>query len=449
MPIPEATRQTASHPGQRNIAILAGSGLLPIEIAEALERAGCTPHIVAINGSADDRLARWPITRVGIAQVGGMIAAMSRAGCKELIIAGGTRRPDVLGLRIDFGTLRYLPDILGLMRGGDDSLLRRVVRFFEKRGLRVLGVPDVAPSLMAEVGLLGGVSPAGDHEAWIAAARHLLLALSPYDVGQAAVVNAGGVVAIEGADGTDAMLKRLAGRVDARGGVLVKLPKRGQEMRVDLPAIGPDTVRRATEIGLAGIAVGAGGTIVLGRAEALALADAAGVFVLGLPTDNPTVEPQRRLDERTLLPVSKRWPSPGQRQDARIGAAIVAILAAHGAGRLALVVRQHVLAVSDFAGMTDLLDRGRRIRPWGLRLLGRRGGVMAILPDPQHTLVAADVEAIAAARLAGVVVDGPLGTRVGAAADLHGLFAVRLAQAGSLAGEDVDPPAPMRTIDRG
>lgn len=448
MPTPEVISPIETPLNRRNVAILAGSGLLPFEIAESLERAGSSPHIIAIIGSADDRLARWPMTRVGIAQVGGMIEAMTRAGCRDLVIAGGTRRPDVFGLRVDYGTFRYLPDILGLMRGGDDSLLRRVVRFFEKRGLRVLGVPDVAPGLMAEAGLLGGVALAPEHASWIASARSLLLALSPYDVGQAAVVNAAGVVAIEGADGTDAMLKRLAGQPQARGGVLVKLPKRGQEMRVDLPAIGPDTVRHAVEIGLAGIAVGAGGTIVLGRAEVVALADAGGVFITGLATDIRAAEPQRRVDERTLLPVSKRWPSPSERQDARIGAAVVAILAEAGAGRAALVVRQHVLAVSDWGGLADLLERGRRIRPWGLRVLGRRGGVLTVLPGPDQHLVAADLERMAGAQLAGVVVDGPLDARIGAAADVHRLFAVRIPGPDHPAG-DVTEAASIPAIDRG
>jgi DUF1009 family protein len=189
------------------------------------------------------------------------------------------QRPNLVGLRIDWGFVRNLPTVFALTRGGDDSVLRRVVRFFESHGFKVIGPSDVAPDLLAPVGLMSVRAPSPANDAALRRAAALIADLGRFDIGQGVVADADGIIAVEGVRGTDAMLRDLGpgGIADGRGrgGVLVKLAKPGQEMRIDLPTIGPETVRGAAAAGLAGIAVGAGAAIVLERRDVAEAADRA------------------------------------------------------------------------------------------------------------------------------------------------------------------------------
>ena len=169
-----------------------------------------------------------------------------------MMIAGTVSRPDLKRLKPDFGVVRYLPDILSMLKGGDDAVLTRLVRFFEKQGLTVKGVGDVAPELLAEAGIAHGVaeyaSVGTDHanDADVTLGFAVLDAVADLDIGQAIAVENGAILAIEGAEGTDRMLARIAtlpGR-DVAGGVVVKGPKRGQDLRVDMPTVGAETVKR-------------------------------------------------------------------------------------------------------------------------------------------------------------------------------------------------------------
>ena len=147
------------------------------------------------------------------------------------------------------------------------------------------GAHEIAPALLAPAGPFGSIAPSPEDERDIAHALALLAALGPFDVGQAVVVARGHVLAIEAAEGTDEMLKRCATLKQwgghNRSGVLVKAPKSGQELRVDMPAIGPRTVEFAAAAGLAGIAVGQGKVMIADQADMVSLADRHHIFVTG------------------------------------------------------------------------------------------------------------------------------------------------------------------------
>ena len=218
-----------------------------------------------------------------------MFRALDKNGCGDIVIIGGVNRPDFSNVQLDLDAIKTLPFILSLGKGGDDHVLSRVVRFFEEKGYRVHGAGDVAPELLAGEGVLGAKAPSAEDQADIELALGVVGALGRLDVGQAAVVAKGYVLAVEAAEGTDAMLDRCAelraaGRAGkrVRAGVLVKMPKPGQEERVDLPTIGPDTVAKAAEASLAGIAVAAGRVLMAERAATIAAADRHGLFLLGV-----------------------------------------------------------------------------------------------------------------------------------------------------------------------
>jgi UDP-2,3-diacylglucosamine hydrolase len=284
---PDASRAEGLAHADGPLAIIAGSGTLPSALADAASARGRAVHILGIRGEADGAIARFPHTWLKWGEVGKLFATLEEHGCRDLVIVGAVNRPDLANVRFDLGAIKNLPFLLSLGMGGDDHILSSVVRFLEGKGYRVHGAGDVAPELLAGEGPLGAKTPSADDLADIEAAFRVVEALGRLDVGQAAVVVKGHVLAVEAAEGTDAMLARCAA-LRKRGssrrsptGVLAKASKPGQEERVDLPTIGPDTIAHAAQAGLAGIAVAAGRVLIADRLATITAADQHGLFLFG------------------------------------------------------------------------------------------------------------------------------------------------------------------------
>lgn len=275
------------------LAVVCGGGNLPIEVARAAARQGRRVVLLPLRGSADPAaVSEFPHHWVGLGQFGRACRHAKAAGCRDIVMIGSVLRPHIRDLRFDFFTLRMLPRVMRMFRNGDDRLLSGIATLFEEQGLRVLGAHEIAPDILMPAGPLGGRLPSDADRADIARGLALLRATGPFDVGQAVVVSDNRILAVEAADGTDLMLERLAelrgsGRIRARqgGGVLVKAPKPAQDRRIDLPSVGPRTVDGVARAGLAGIAVVAGSTVVADPGRIAAVADSAGVFVVGIPAD--------------------------------------------------------------------------------------------------------------------------------------------------------------------
>ena len=268
------------------LAVIAGGGTLPAALAAAAAAQGRAVHVIGIRGEADAKISRFPHTWLKWGEVGKLFATLEGLGCRDLVIIGSVSRPDLANVRFDFGAIKNLPFLLGLGVGGDDQVLSSVVRFLEGKGYRVCGAGEVAPELLAAEGIIGAKAPSPEDRADIETGFRVVSALGRLDVGQAAVVVKGRVLAVEAAEGTDAMLVRCAelrkgGRRRGLAGVLVKAPKPGQEERVDLPTIGPDTVEMAARAGLAGIAVAAGRVLIADRDATIAAAGEHGLFLVG------------------------------------------------------------------------------------------------------------------------------------------------------------------------
>lgn len=271
------------------VAILAGSGELPLLLADRLRAAGRPHRILAFRGFADRALRARADALVGLLDIRGALAALDRWRPCALTLAGGVRRPSPAAALDAVAAMRNRDEIASLFRRGDDNLLRGVVAMLEERGHRLLGVRDLAPDLLAAAGALSARRPSPAESDAVTLGFRLLTDLSPYDIGQAAVVLGERVLALEGPEGTDAMLDRVRElrsrwrlRREVGGGVLVKSPKQGQDLRVDLPAVGPRTVVRAAKAGLSGIAVASGLTLILDRAGMTREADRAGLFLVGI-----------------------------------------------------------------------------------------------------------------------------------------------------------------------
>jgi len=266
------------------LGILAGGGSLPGQVAAAARAAGREVFLVGLAGHAEPEvLAPYPHTVLRMGAAGAILAALHGQGCRDLVLIGRVRRPSLVALRPDTEGARLLARVGRAAFAGDDGLLAAVIRVLGEEGFRVLGAQEVLEAALGPVGLLSRVAPDGPARADIARAIAVARALGAADVGQGCVVQQGLVLAVEAIEGTDAMLARAAGLArPGPGGVLVKLAKPGQDRRADLPTIGPDTLRAAAAAGLRGIAFEAGGTLLAERDALGGVADAAGLFLLGL-----------------------------------------------------------------------------------------------------------------------------------------------------------------------
>ena len=277
------------------VGIVAGSGLLPLDLAQRLTEAGTRPFLVLMKGEADrSDLQSWDHEELDLEDFAALAGILKRHGVTHVVMAGGiSRRPQISKLKPSLALLALLPKALAAFVRGDDGVLRSLAGTLEAAGILVVGAHQLVPDLLARPGPMTRLGPTKadwrDLDSALAAAR----AIGALDIGQGAVSIGGRAIALEGIEGTDGMLERVAalrthGRLAGRKrGVLVKCAKPGQELRLDLPAIGPATVEAAHKAGLAGIGVEAQKSLVLDYAGMVEKADALGLFVVGLTGESP------------------------------------------------------------------------------------------------------------------------------------------------------------------
>jgi len=272
------------------LGLIAGGGDLPLQIARHCQETGRPLFVVRLRGFADPSMEAFPGEVVGLAEVGRCIRVLKAAGCESICLAGNVARPDFAALKPDLRGMAMLPRLVLEARKGDDALLRAVLDEFRKEGFAIEGAHEARSDLVLAAGPLGRCAPTPAQQADIRRALEVARRIGELDIGQGAVVCDGLVLAVEAQEGTDAMLRRVAeevapalrGEAGRRRGVLAKAPKPIQETRVDLPTLGPATVRGAARAGLAGIVGEAGRTLVLEREAVIALADELGLFVFGV-----------------------------------------------------------------------------------------------------------------------------------------------------------------------
>lgn len=265
------------------LAILAGGGPLPGKIAAACRNAGRDVFIVAHEGITDpDAIADFAHKWVNLGAVQRTMTLLHHIGAVEVVFAGPVQRPSLTSLRLDGRAMKAIAK-WGRKALGDDKLLSLLVGEIEGEGFRMVGIDSILGDMIAPLGVMGDHAPDDAARADITIGCLVARTLGSLDVGQAVVVQQGMVIGVEAIEGTDGLLRRCVDlRREGPGGVLVKVKKPMQEVRADLPTIGPDTVASVYAAGLRGIAVEAGGALVVDRAQTVEAADTAGLFVIGI-----------------------------------------------------------------------------------------------------------------------------------------------------------------------
>ncbi len=270
------------------LGIIAGRGDLPVTLTQRATAAGRKVFIIQLKGFEEPRLDRYPGERMGLGQLGAVFSALRREQCTDIVFAGNVTRPSFSDLKLDARGAAILPKVISAARQGDDALLRVLLGEFERQGFNVIGSDDPQFGIVAPSGLISGPEPTAEAFADIQTGARIASHLGAFDIGQGCVVCDGLVLAVEAQEGTDEMLRRCArlapeirGTQDLRRGVLVKRPKPQQERRIDLPTAGPQTVILAAAAGLSGIALEAGGALLLDREEMQRCALETGLFIVG------------------------------------------------------------------------------------------------------------------------------------------------------------------------
>lgn len=281
---------TSGQDDRGRLAIIAGGGFLPVYLADAARAAGENPVIAVLKDEPPRDWSAYDHALLGVGDFAGFEALFDRYDVRRIVMSGSVRRrPEWREIRPTFLSLLKMPGVVRtLLTSGDDTVLKMVIGLLEVKGRRVIGAHEIAPDLLATTGPLGRNKPSEEDLKDIRQASRAADALGMLDVGQGAVSVGGRIVALEGAEGTDEMMARVASLRTAaristrRKGVLVKLCKPQQDLRADLPSIGVSTVANAKAAGLAGIAVEAGRALLLEREAAIAAADEAGLFIYGI-----------------------------------------------------------------------------------------------------------------------------------------------------------------------
>ena len=270
--------------GQRKLGIIAGGGSIPKKLIEFCKKNKRDYFVLAIEGNADKNLIddSVPHQWIRIGQAGTGFKRFHDEKVQDVIMIGTIRRPGFFDLMPDLRTTAFFAKI-GMKSLGDDGILRALVKEIESEGMAVKGVQEVLPEILVKKGILGKYKPDKQAEADIRRGIEVALELGKLDVGQAVVVQQGLVLGVEGIEGTDELIRRCGDyRRKGEGGVLVKLRKPQQDMRIDLPTIGPRSVARAKESGLRGIALHAGNGLIVDEDEVIRQADKEGLFVIGV-----------------------------------------------------------------------------------------------------------------------------------------------------------------------
>jgi DUF1009 family protein len=265
------------------IGLIAGNGDLPDKVIRQCINSNIDIFTILITDNKPASINKVPHVSMNIGSVGKAIKTFKDENVKQIVFAGGLRRPKLLSLNLDSGGVKLLARVTKARFNGDNKLLSTVIGFFEDSGFEIIGADEILEDALMPKGQLGKIKPEPRQKEDIKAGKELARSIGELDIGQSIIIQDGVVIGVEAIEGTDGLIERCKDlQAEKKGGVLVKVKKPKQDKRVDLPTIGPVTIMKAYENGLAGIAVEAGGALVIDREEVIRMADEYELFLIGI-----------------------------------------------------------------------------------------------------------------------------------------------------------------------
>lgn len=273
-----------THCNLPRLGIIAGSGNLPRDIIKACQAQKRSFYILAYEGQTDlETYQNLPHFKATLGKVGEAIDILKQMNVQELVLAGRFRRPSWFELKPDALAAKWLAKSARHIFG-DDSLLQVVLKNLEQEGFVIRSAEDiVGQKLLAPLGVLGQHQPNERDLLDIAQGVKVAKTLGLCDVGQSVVIQDGIVLGVEAIEGTDQLIMRCKDLKRAgEGGILIKVVKPYQDIRVDRPTVGLNTLHRLNEAGLKGLVIEANGVIVHQLTEMIELANQKGIFLMGI-----------------------------------------------------------------------------------------------------------------------------------------------------------------------
>ena len=289
------------------IGIIAGGGALPVALANYLEQKQQPLFVLALKGHADkhDFSDTVPLKEIRLGAIGKAFQLLKKNGVRKIVFIGSVKRPSFSEIRPDLKGLSFLAK-LSLKALGDDGLLRFVIKEVENKGFDVVGIHDLMPKLLVPKGVLTHQKPSKKDIVDIERGFSVAKILGKADVGQAVIVQQGIVLSVEGIEGTKALIERTKKlKRKGEGGVLVKTIKPQQDNRIDMPTIGPETVKSIFDAGLKGIAVEAGKVLLAEAEKTIELADKLNIFIVGV--HNGATNLKNETTEKTNKDIRKKY----------------------------------------------------------------------------------------------------------------------------------------------
>lgn len=264
------------------LAIFAGRGILPKMLIEDCLKKGRKFIVFQLEGeNYEIDYSPFNPMKLGYGEVEKFLAVIHENKIKNLIFIGGVTKPNFASLKVDKRGAVLVAKILANKILGDDAVLRSVIKFFEKEGLKILRIDELLDCVISVKSTLTQRAPTKENLADIALGVKAIKSFSNFDVGQSLVIAQKQIIAVEALEGTDEMIKRCAGlQVDyKKQAVLLKMKKKNQSSKADLPTIGVETIKNCAAAGISGIAIQASSTLVLHKEEVIKKADELGLFL--------------------------------------------------------------------------------------------------------------------------------------------------------------------------
>ena len=267
------------------ICIIAGKGDLPKMAIKKLQSEGEKFQLVLIaDQDYDDEIKNYSHQIFPFGYIGHFLKFTKKNKITKIVMVGSVKKPSLSALKFDKMGMLLASEILKQKLFGDDNLLSTIVNFFEKKGLKIIGIEEVIDNLLVEKGVLGNIKPNKGNFQDIEIGKNALKTTSDLDLGQSIIIQQKLIIAIEGLEGTDELIKR-SKKIHLDGGckpVLIKMKKKNQSKKVDLPAFGIKTVKNLVQNNFSGAALESGSCLIINRKEVVKYANKNGIFILGV-----------------------------------------------------------------------------------------------------------------------------------------------------------------------
>jgi hypothetical protein len=266
------------------IGVIAGYGDLPNEVLENIKNNGDESYFVSLKSITNVKptLATKHI-EAKITAVGKILNYFEQNKIKKVIFVGGLKRPSFTALIPDLKGAKLLSRLRNLKKAGDNSIFDAIFQFLQEEGFETVGIKEIAPDLLTTKGILGKVEPNIEQLDDIEYGFNIAKKIGELDIGQSIVAHQKTTLAVEGIDGTDALIDRCKKlHFGGKGGILVKVKKNNQDDRIDLPTIGIKTIEKLKENNFSGIAIEAGESIIINKNQVIELANKYNIFIFGL-----------------------------------------------------------------------------------------------------------------------------------------------------------------------